>query len=88
MKKFFYGLLITLVIVSVVSYFGAKWINEHWDEHFTLNTIFFGNNDAPDDSVQVDPDTQFTFTVNYYANKDNSGVEMYELKVSYYTDID
>lgn len=87
MKKFFNGLVIVLVIISILSYFGAGWIRENWSEHYAIKTFHFGYNDVTGDEFEEDNDVQFTFTINYYANKDNTGVEMYELKVSYFKDI-
>lgn len=74
------------MILSVASYFASEWIKKNWDKHFTYTTNFWGQTEAPDESVEADPDTAFTFVVNYYANKDGSGAELYELKLNYYTD--
>lgn len=73
--------------MSVASYFGVKWINENWDKHYTLNTWYFGQNEVSEEDLNKDPTIGNTFTINYYANKDDSGAEMFELKVSYYSDI-
>ena len=86
MKKFVNVTLAILLLVTVISYFGAKWIEDHHEEHFAYKTNYWGNNDAPDESIEADADTDFTFVINYYANEDNSGAEMFELKVNYYTD--
>ena len=86
MKKFVNVTLAILLLVTVISYFGAKWIEDHHEEHFAYKTNYWGNNDAPDESIEADADTDFTFVINYYANEDNSGAEMFELKVNYHTD--
>lgn len=86
MKKFLQGSIIVLLVITVLSYFGVQWIEDHHEEHFAYLTNYWGNNNAPDDSINADADTDFTFVINYYANEDNSGAEMFELKVNYYTD--
>lgn len=83
MKKFIDIILCILVCVSIASYFGADWINKNHENHFALNTWYFGQNPSADNT---DSNTQFTFVVNYYANEDNSGAELYELQVNYFTD--
>lgn len=86
MKKTIDIILIILCFLSVCSYFYADWIRGNKQYHFAYHTYFWGQNDAPDSSVEVDPDTNFTFVVNYYANEDNSGIEMFEIKLNYFTD--
>ena len=86
MKKFFNAVLIILCIVSVASYFFADWIKNNYEDHFAYQTNHWGMNTSPDSSIESDEDTAFTFVVNYYANEDNSGIEMYELKLNYYSD--
>lgn len=86
MKKTLNIILIVLCIISVVAYFFSDWIKNNYENHFAYQTNFWGQNKIPDSSINADEDTAFTFVVNYYANEDNSGVEMYELKLNYYTD--
>ena len=87
MKKTFNIILIVLCVISVACYFFADWIKNNYQDHFTYQTNFFGQNTkAPDSSIEADADTAFTFVVNYYANEDGSGIEMYELRLNYYTD--
>ena len=68
MKKFLIVIdviICVLVFLSVASYFGKKSILENMDDHFAYNTKYWGPTDAPDASVEVDPDVAFTFVVNY-----------------------
>ena len=86
MIKFLDIVLCLLVALSIGSYFGKEYINNHLDEHYAYNTKYWGPTDAPEHSIESDKDVDFTFVVNYYSNSDNSGVELYEIKVNYYTD--
>ena len=87
MKKVFDGILVLLIILSIAALCGAEWINNNKDKHFSYNTTYLENSDVPDDSVAVDQKTKFAFNLKYFANHDNSGAEMLELNITYYTDI-
>ena len=86
MTKIFDILLIIFVAISFGAYFEVKDIKENMSNKFAYHTQYWESGGAPDSSVEADPDTNFTFVVNYYANKDNSGAELYEIKLNYYTD--
>lgn len=80
MKKFLTCLCIVIILVCIASDIGYVWIRQNADKHPTINTIKMSTlNNA---KVET-----YIFDMSYYANKDNLGVEMFELKLNCYTGI-
>lgn len=80
MRKFFTGLIIVLVLVSLAGDFGYYWIKKNAYKHPTVQTTNFST--LKDTNVKT-----YIFEMTYYANSDNSGVEMFEIKLNCYTGI-
>ncbi|MBE7082652.1 MAG: hypothetical protein E7378_03155 [Clostridiales bacterium] len=89
MSKFFKVVIVIACIVCIGFDIGYFYIKKNLDKHFTLSTQFVtGNHFATEEDLENDKDIFYNFVVNYYANKDNSGEELFELKINSYTDKD
>lgn len=65
--------------MSITSDIGYFWILKNQDKHFTLNTTSMS-------TLETDVET-YIFDFKYFKNEDNSGAEMFELKMNCYTGI-
>lgn len=75
MKKF----LIFLAVIAIFCDVFAVWIQINGHKHPTMNTT---NMSTLGTEVE-----QYIFEMKYFENSDNSGAEMFELKISAYTGI-
>ena len=51
-----------------------------------ITNIFGQNTQVSEEDKELDPDTVYTFVVDYYPNTDNSGAEALEIKLTSYVD--
>lgn len=80
MKKIFTFLIVLLVLVSVAGDAGYFWIKYNAEKHPSIQTT----NISTLENSEV---KTYVFEMAYYANSDNSGVELFELKLNCYTGV-
>lgn len=80
MKKIFTFLIVLLVLVSIAGDAGYFWIKYNAEKHPSIQTT----NISTLENAKV---KTYIFEMAYYANSDNSGVEMFELKLNCYTGV-
>ena len=79
--------MIVLIFASIIFDVCYLLIKNNEDKHFTIDSYYWGQNDnVLGEQLHADPDVKYTFVINYYQNIDNSGAEMFELKLNYFTD--
>lgn len=87
MKKLGIGLGIAWGIFCLLCGVACILINKYGANHIAIITNYLGaNTQVSVVDKNLDPDTAYTMVVNYYENKDNSGVELFEIKLTSYTD--
>ena len=81
MTKTLNVLFYVLIFVCVASLSGYIWIKKNADKHQSITTNYIGPNTQVNEvDKEKDPDVVHTYVIDYYANRDNSGCEMLEIK--------
>lgn len=81
MKNFLTILLCVLLLGSLASDIGYIWIKKNKDNHPTIVSTTI--------STLKDTDVKtYVFDLNYFANQNNFGAEMFEIKITCYTGVD
>lgn len=87
MKQFGKIVFIIAIVLCIAGDIGYIAIKTNYSSAFSYKTYFWGtSNNVPEDQEKIDPDSKFTFVIDYWENADGQGAEMLEIKVNYFTD--